>query len=175
MSAFTTLPQDVLQYVMSPFLDPLSRTTFNTVTKPDERVYKKFPADYALKHAILTAHKAYHTIVSELNYNLDNIGGGVVDARGISFEEKCVKGLWRLFNFFKNPHNSLIFMHKTDWKKQCISVITLMTRPDMDLYYYLDPYVIADLRTAAASVLAHIEAVADTGRSMTLKTHKSIY
>jgi hypothetical protein len=173
--SFTLMPQDMLQHEINHFLDPLSRAEFNGVLKPDERVYKKFPLDYALKHAILTAHKAYHAIVAELNYNLDNVGLGVVDSRGMSFEKKAVKGLRRFFAFFKNPLNSLIFMHKPDLKKQFTSGIAMMAGPRLDLYYYLDEELVAELRAEATHVLATINAIRVVGTSLTLKDHESIY
>ena len=173
--SFTLMPQDMLQHEINRFLDPLSRAEFNGVLKPDERVYKKFPVNYSLKHAILTAHKAYHAIVSELNYNLDYVGDGIVDEHGMSFEKKSVKGLRRLFAFFKNPHNSLIFMHKPDLKLQFTSGVAMMAGPNLDLYYYLDQELVADLRAEATGVLAILELFPETGTSMTLKDHESIY
>jgi hypothetical protein len=172
---FTKLPQDMLQYEINRHLDPLSRAEFNGVLKPDERIYSKFPANYALKHAILTSHKAYHAIVSELNYNLEYVGGGIVDARGLSFEKKCVKCLRRLFAFFKNPLNSLIFLHRYDLKKKCISAFTMMTGRDFPLYTHIDPFSVADLVEEATLVLNDLQAVVETGKNMTLADHKSIY
>ena len=172
---FTKLPQDMLQYEINRHLDPLSRAEFNGVLKPDDRVYNKFPADYPLKHAILTSHRTYHAIVSELNYNLEYVGGGIVDVHGLSFETKCVKGLHRLFAFYKNPHNSLIFLHKEDLKKKCISAITMMTGHDFPLYAHIDSFLVADLIEEATLVLKNLETIAETGSNMTLKDHKSIY
>jgi len=175
MSIFTHLPQDMLQHEINRYLDPNSRCDFNAVLKSSERVYKKFPTDYALKHAILTAHKTCSTIVSELYYNLENIGSGIVDSRGLSFEKKSVKCLRRLFAFFKNPHNSVIFMYISDLKDISTTLITSLAESNLQLYYYLDAHLVAELRTEAASVLAYVATIAETGRSMTLTDYKSIY
>jgi hypothetical protein len=175
MTTFSKLPQDMLQHEINRYLDPNSRGDFNAVLKSSERVYKKFPTDYALKHAILTAHKTCRTIVSELYYNLENIGGGIVDSRGVSFERKSVKCLRRLFAFFKNPHNSVIFMYISDLKDISISLITSLTESNLDLYYRLDSCLVADLKTEAASVLAYVATITNTGLSMTLTDYKSIY
>jgi hypothetical protein len=57
---FQSVPHDVLNHVMAPFLDANDRTTFNQVNHPFERVYKKFPTDYAIKKHLIVMKNKYN-------------------------------------------------------------------------------------------------------------------
>jgi len=67
MSVFTKLPQDMLQHEINRFLDPTSRTSWNVVLKPDERVYKKLPTDFSLKNEIVALRQTYNVLVRDIN------------------------------------------------------------------------------------------------------------
>ena len=59
---FQTVPHDVLNYVIAPFLNASDRTAFNQVNHPFERVHKKFPADYAMKNHLNAMKNKYNLI-----------------------------------------------------------------------------------------------------------------
>jgi hypothetical protein len=57
---FQTVPHDVLNYVIAPFLNAKDRTAFNQVNHPFERLHKKFPADYAMKKHLRAMKNKYN-------------------------------------------------------------------------------------------------------------------
>ena len=57
---FKTVPHDVLNKVIAPFLDASDRTAFNQVNHPFERLHMKFPADYAMKRHLRAMKKNYN-------------------------------------------------------------------------------------------------------------------
>ena len=57
---FQSVPHDVLNHVIAPFLDANDRTTFNQINHPFERVYKKFPTDYAIKKHLSVMKNKYN-------------------------------------------------------------------------------------------------------------------
>jgi len=80
---FTKTPQDVLQWVLSPYLNATERANFNQVLRPDERVYKKFDPDFVLRHQLAVSFTHYTSIarrVADANNSLAD-GGIVVNKR----------------------------------------------------------------------------------------------
>ena len=59
--------EDILQYEINPYLDPLSRIEWNKVLKHDERVYTKFPKDYAIWHQLQVSLIIYQKILYNIN------------------------------------------------------------------------------------------------------------
>jgi hypothetical protein len=129
MSVFTALPQDMLQWEINRFLDPLSRLQWNEVLKKDERVYKKFPKDYAIKHQIR---------LSSVNlWKIDSFLCETQDLReppeDISIEE-AVKELKAYFNWYKDPKNHLVVMYIEGFKEESLEEIRKWSQFD-ELYF----------------------------------------
>ena len=71
---FDSLPGDILQHEINKYLLPLERITLNEVFLkrfPKERVYKKFPTDYALRHHIILVRRQFNLNVKRINEILD--------------------------------------------------------------------------------------------------------
>jgi hypothetical protein len=101
---FTGLPQDVLQYEINPYLDPLSRIEWNKVLKPDERVYTKFPKDYAICHQLQVSLIIYQKILYNINecYNSQYTP---------DLPERMHFLLYRYAYFFLDCRNELVLKH----------------------------------------------------------------
>lgn len=155
MSVFTALPQDMLQHEISRFLDPISRAEFNSVLKEDEHVYKKLPADYALRHHIITVKKGYEDIVRELNYNLQSLGH---DLRGQLNVKRAINKLNRFFKFFINPMNMVVVFYQQNVRTMLIRTVKDWLE-DQELYEFTTCEEKEDLQNNALIALATLRSV----------------
>ena len=141
MSVFTALPQDMLQWEISRFLNPMSRAEFNCVLQPDERIYKKLPADYALAHHVRMVHAAYNEIAKMVKCTMWLIEqGGARRRRNV---QRFTHYIRRLLTFFNKPMNHLAIMYQkdlkemllrtwADWEDDDIEVFDFMTQADKE-------------------------------------------
>ena len=132
MSVFTKLPQDMLQWEVACFLDHRDILSFNEVVRKNERVYKKFPADYALKHALITKRLHYETIATRLNIMLNYLNNW--ECRRPAQAEKELK---KIFAFLKDPLNAFIFMYLRQLKGMMTRMVECWIEEDQELYEYL--------------------------------------
>ena len=68
MSIFICVPEDVIKWVIIPFLTIDDRLAFNAALEPTERVYKKLPKDFVSKHALRIAYTAQRHHAHMINY-----------------------------------------------------------------------------------------------------------
>jgi hypothetical protein len=134
-SPFTLLPQDMLQWEISRFLDPVSRADFNAVLKPDEHVYKKLPKDFAIKHDIEIKRAKYKSMMMRLNYymNLFDLDYETAKKRAL-IKAELLKNIW---TFLRNPLNANIFAHSNGLKEKMIGMVHEWMVEDVDFYDYL--------------------------------------
>jgi hypothetical protein len=157
MSVFTALPQDMLQWEISRFLNPLSRAEFNCVLQPDERVYKKLPADYALAHQIRTVHGAYQKLAMKVNVRMEMAGD---DARGRKSAAFAVIYLRSFFAFFEDPMNALAVMYQNNLKASLLrSLATWGDDNDTDLYDFITEDEKDEIKENALKAISVIEAI----------------
>jgi hypothetical protein len=151
-SPFTHLPQDMLQWEISRFLDPISRADFNAVLKPDERVYKKLLKDFALKHDLEIKRAKYKSMMMRLNYymNLFDLDYETGHSRAV-IKAELLKNIWA---FLRNPLNANIFAHSNGLKEKMIRIVREWT-VDVDFYDYLADHGL-ELRTLAEETCAVI-------------------
>lgn len=133
MSVFARLPQDMLQWEISRFLDPISRAEFNCVLKNDERIYKKFAANYALRHHIVTVKKAYENNVIALNHALGLLGYDEVGAKKVKLS---FKHLNNIFNLFTNPVNLIVVSYQRNLREILLRLVETWEDDDQELYEY---------------------------------------
>jgi len=131
-NVFSTLPYDIKVHEIASFLKHCDIISFNEVLRRDERVYKKLPADYALKHALKTKRIHFETIVTRLNLLLSNVGDWD-DVR----VRRAVIELKKVFAFLKNPVNAIIFMHIRHLKEQMGRMVEQWLDDDQELYSFL--------------------------------------
>ena len=118
---FSSLPYDMKQYEISFYLDPVSRAAFNQVLKKDERVFKKFPKDYALKHQIITVRSSYEIIAMRGNELMERFYQEVERHPDEYVNpSKAVRQLIKFFSFLKNPLNSCIFKYQRKVKEKVL-------------------------------------------------------
>jgi hypothetical protein len=172
MSVFTALPQDMLQWEINRFLDPLSRLQWNQVLKSDERVYKKLPIDYAIKHQIKLSLESYRDLTWKLKNNIDRIM-----FRGHFHVEHllgAVKLLKKFFAFFKDPKNQIVLMHVKGRKERFADLIMEWCDEDFEIYTLISTKKRDELRIEAAEVALFIASIPFL-RDVPVKNHLSAF
>ena len=127
MSLFTKLPQDMLQYEIARFLDHRDILAFNEVVRRGERIYKKLPADFALKHTLNILRQEHNSIVHR--YEIYRV------AKDFKQRRRAAKAMFR---FCLNPRSEIAFMYQTGVKKKLIQFLTPWTSEDMYPDYWYD-------------------------------------
>ena len=94
---FAHIPYDVLQYVLNGFLTSADRFNFNQVLEPQERIYKRFPKDYAIRHQVLVSKRLWNSITNRVNANIESEGD----------LSKVMLSIISWFHYFKEPNNHL--------------------------------------------------------------------
>ena len=157
MAVFTRVPQDVLQHVLSRFLDPVSRANFNAVLKPDERVYKKMPTDFAIAFDIEVKRALYEGIATRLRFRLSRLewGGSHFFDWESSNPARAENTVRAMFTFFQAPETAIIFAHKKGLKEQMARMVSEWTEDDNELYTYMRDGG-ADMKALAAQTRAVI-------------------
>jgi hypothetical protein len=151
MSVFTVLPQDVLQYEINHFLDPTSRAHFNSVLKPDERVYKKMPTDFAIALDIEVKRTKYESMAKRLRHLTNRLAWG--PSPFFDWENStpalAEKTLRKIFAFFQDPSTAIIFAHKEGLREQMAHMVGAWSEDDNELYEDYLPANGADLKALA--------------------------
>jgi hypothetical protein len=176
MSVFTNLPQDILQHEITHFLDYRDSLSFNEVLRRNERVYKKLPADYALKHALKTKRLHFETIVTRLNLLLHQLGCSTAfgfDAESHRWAALATTELKKVFAFLKDPLNSFIFMYLHGLKGKMSRMVDHWMADDMELYEFLSDGG-AELRALATETRDYITSVAFV-RHVSTVDHQSVF
>jgi hypothetical protein len=176
MSVFTALPQDMLQWEIARFLTHKDALNWNEVLKKDERIFKKLPTDYAIKHQIHLSHQGYQDIAWKLQLSLGRVGhegpdGEVWPSLDVP---KSVKLLRKYFAFFKDPKNHVVLMYIKGRKARFLENIGQWTELDMELYESLSETEVEELRDEAFDVL---NLVADVPfvRDVPVKDYKNAF
>lgn len=136
---FTAIPQDVLQHVINRFLDYTSRAEFNAVLKPDERVHKKMPTDFAIAFDIEVKRALYEGIATRLRFRLSRLewGGSHFYDWENSNPARAEKELRKMFAFFQAPATAIIFAHKKGLREKMADMVGDWTEDDIELYTYM--------------------------------------
>ena len=167
-NAFSLLPHDIKLHEISRFLTSADVISFNSVLRRDERVYKKLPADYALKHALKTKRIHYETIATRLNLLLSNVGDWD-DAR----VRRAVMELKKVFAFLKDPVNSIIFMYLRNLKGVMSRMVERWLDDDQELYGFLSDGGL-ELRALETETRDYIETI-EFVRHVPTVDHQSIF
>ena len=146
----------MLQHEINHFLDPLSRLHWNEVLKKDERVYNKFPKDYAIKHQIKLSHDRHQALAKTLQFSLGRVVNGGWEGVHVP---PAVKLLKKYFAFFKDPKNQLAIMYVKGLKPRFLESISQWTQIDMELYQNLSHSKVEALRDEALETLNIISAI----------------
>lgn len=139
MTPFSKLPQDMLQHEINRFLDKTSRAEFNAVLKPDERVYKKLPKDFAIAFDIEVKRNHYEGIATRLKFRLNRLdwGGSHFFDWESSNPARAEKELRKMFAFFQAPSTAIVFAHNKKLGPQMARMVGEWTEDDNELYEYM--------------------------------------
>ena len=117
---FYYIPNDVLQTVLGPYLDIESMINFNRVVDHNDKVYRRFPEEYAIKHQLLVSSAKYTSMLNRFestsNYNT-----------------KC-KILYGLFKDTIQPINRVFLWHHKVFRKKYINKMYQFQNPLGDVY-----------------------------------------
>ena len=119
---FNFVPHDVTQWVLNPFLTAEDRANFNAVLEPTERIYKRLPVDFAIKHSVKAfastqkAHVARITEAMDLCYELLERGAD---------SHTPLQPLTRYVDFILSSQAKLIFQHRAKAKQSAINDLNL--------------------------------------------------
>jgi len=154
MSVFTKLPQDMLQWEIARFLDHRDVLAFNEVLHRNERVYKKLPADFALKNHLLAIIQKYQSIKSRARRAMSHCRlcsrGGRRPSRAslrafvISYKE--------FFAFLADPMNQLIFNYQRGFKDRQWEVLDYLrnaAEDEEEFFPFLHPEQVNEFQYAA--------------------------
>jgi hypothetical protein len=113
MNPFDYVPLDILQFVLGPFLDQETMIAFNQVTDPRERIYRRFPKDYAIKHHIRVLTLKWSTMLHKINRYYDE-----------ALWSKKDEAVLKILNDQIIPVNLIIFMHYYRYRESVINKFT---------------------------------------------------
>lgn len=121
---FNFIPHDVTQHALNPFLEPEDRANFNAVLEPTERIFKRLPADFAIKHSIKTFASAQKAHVSRITEAMD-LCYELLES-GVTHNCKFpLRSLSRYVNFIISTQAKLIFQHKAKAKQSALNDLNL--------------------------------------------------
>jgi hypothetical protein len=172
MSVFTALPQDMLQWEISRFLTPLSRAEFNCVLQPDERIYKKLPADYALSHHIRTVFAQYQENAKMVIFTMCLTERGGIHRRRDA--KRFARKLCRLLKFFNSPMNQLAIMYQKNLKDMLLRTWAEWQDDDLVVYDFITEAEKEEIQENARLAISIIETTSFV-RHISTKNFKSIY
>ena len=110
-NCFSLLPWDAKREISS-YLALSDAATFNEVLRLDERVYKKLPTDFALKHALAILKQEHNSIIKR--YQMCH------DAYNFPLLRRTAK---RMFRFCLTPRSEIAFMHQTGVREKMIGFL----------------------------------------------------
>jgi hypothetical protein len=122
-NVFSLLPYDIKMYEIACFLTHADALAFNSVLRRDECVYKKLPADFALKHALDILQQEHNNIVKR--YQIYQ------DADDFPRLRRAAKAMFR---FCLNPRSEIAFMHQTGVKESLIRFLTPWVDEDSEVW-----------------------------------------
>jgi hypothetical protein len=156
MSVFARLPQDMLQYEIARFLNHRDILSFNEVLKNGERVYKKLPVDYAIKHHILVCKGQFDKIAADAQIEINYVEGWGI----MGHIERLVVTWLKLFKFFADPINKLAFSYQQGLKESQLRTVHywLEDAVDEEFYNLIDEQQKKDLLEAAMAAYDAINA-----------------
>ena len=129
---FRCVPHDVLQWELNRFLSVTDRAAFNTVMEQPERIYKRFPKDFAEKHAVRAALRHQRSHVAKINYmaeNEDNLGRGEV--------MMAVDLIGKYADFLVKPIAAPLFKYRTHTKEKALGDLATISGDDYVFSEYM--------------------------------------
>lgn len=115
-NVFSLLPHDVKMHEITRFLNHRETLALNEVLRRDERVCKKLPTDFALKHALRILKQEHNSIVQR--YQIYQ------DADDFPRLRRAAKDMFR---FCLTPRSEIAFQHQTGVREKLLGFLTPWT------------------------------------------------
>ena len=112
-NVFSALPYDVKLHEITSYLTSADILSLNEALRRDERVYKKLPVDYALKHALRVLKQENNSIVQR--YQIYQ------DANDLPRLRRAAKSMFR---FCLTPRSEIAFQHQKGVREMLIRFLT---------------------------------------------------
>ena len=120
---FANLPYDVLQYHLNPFLTASDRYNFNQVVEPPERISKRLPSDYAIKHYLRSVYTLHATIMVTIHFWIQRK------------PYLAVPHVHHLCEFLCHPMNSVLYQYVLGFKDTVRKDLHYLLTVDMIAYH----------------------------------------
>jgi hypothetical protein len=117
---FDIVPYDVLQKVLAPFLDTESVVNFNRIVQQRDRISRRFPKDYAVKHCIRINTVKWNDMMSKFELEID--------------QKKRSLFLNQIFRDILHPMNSQILWHNEGFRKSIMNIMLEFKNPSSLVY-----------------------------------------
>ena len=119
---------------------------------------KKLPADYALKHHIKLLNSTYNNGMLNINMGLENIG---YEDYGLNrrVARRAARNALKLFKFMVDPMSAPLFMYQHGFKEHVIAKVRIWTNDALEIYDYLSPKLMYDIKTVAILAITAIELI----------------
>lgn len=125
---------------------------------PSPSTPKRLPTDYALKHHIKTLKATYSNILLNIHMGLENIGYQD-DCLNKRIARRASRQVLKLFKFLVDPMSANLFMYQYGFKEHAIKIARIWTEDALEIYSYLGPHIIHDVKTVAVLAITAIELI----------------
>lgn len=122
---FNFIPHDVTQYVINPYLTSEDRGNFNAVLEPTERVSKRFPTDFTIKHSLKAFATVQKSHVARISMAMDECYELIENGIGPNSNPNPLAPLSRYIHFIISPQAKLMFQHKSKAKQSALNDLNL--------------------------------------------------
>jgi hypothetical protein len=145
---FNFIPNDVLTHVINPFLSGEDRFNFNAVLEPTERLYKKFPTDFAIHHSIRTfapMQRAHGRAVQNALRDFEHISerllfpGASAEAGDDELKKKALLVLKRYVGFLNSVQATVLIEYRPNAKDCAISDMQHFLSEECSAYPFIKP------------------------------------
>jgi hypothetical protein len=148
MSIFICVPEDVIKWVIIPFLTIDDRLAFTAALEPTERIYKKFPVGFAIQHALRVAFASQRRRATIINYLVEI-------ADNTAYKKAVVTELGLYADFFCKPVMAPVFIYRPTSKVNAITELTNLIANDSAFYHYLTE----EVHTKVIRAITHIQSL----------------
>ena len=131
---FNFLPYDVTQWKISPFLEADERAAFNMVLEPTERVWRRLPRDFAIKHSLRTFITAQKRHVARIAYFMEN--SDIVIREDYS-RKMAMRAFKYYVSFISSLQARLIYEYKDKAKKGAFNDLSIFMDDDFPYLQYV--------------------------------------
>lgn len=147
---FNFIPYDVLQWEINRFLTADDRASMNAVLEPTERIYKKFPADFAIKHSLVAFIRLQRTHVLALTSFTNTSEEVVTNKKSL---RKAMKIIKKYIIFLGTDGARLLYKYKANAKVSALHDLNLFLDED----FAFQPYLTEKMRTNIYRTITIVE------------------